>query len=143
MGPYDPTTVASAIGLAAGTTRYVSPWTEEIFSPDTGQSSIWSLMRGMPWEDSALGSPIFNWDEQTLPPMTDTNTGTPTSAADQVMTVDHIVRWVGLSIVKNKRTGEFILVDQVTTDFNLTYVKDGNANANSRRSRSPPRARSS
>src|SRR3989304_3569181 len=56
MGPYHPTTVASAIGLAAGTTRYVSPWTEEIFSPDTGQSSIWSLMRGMPWEDSALGA---------------------------------------------------------------------------------------
>ena len=31
-----------------------------------------------------------------------------------------------------------VLVDQVTTDFNLTYVKDGNANANSRRAQKPP-----
>lgn len=116
-GPYDLTIGSGVAGLSASTAtdRYSSGWTDRIFSPDTSKSSWWSRLRGMKWVDAPLNAPEFNWDEQTLPPMTDTNQGTPTAAADQVMTVNNITRWVGNSIVKNKRTGEFIKVDQVTT----------------------------
>src|SRR3990167_9013582 len=116
MEPYDTTVGSGVAGLSASTAtdRYSSGWTDRIFSPDTSKSSWWSRMRGLTWADAPLNAPEFNWDAQTLPPLTDTNQGTPTAAIDQIMTVDHIIRWVGLSIVKNKRTGEFIKIDQVT-----------------------------